>query len=213
MSQMQTPKSKQKTRHLNVLESLKELSSSTGESLKNDLIGETTKDFAKQLFGDSFLPKQRHFSGELLPQEQVGIDSILSGEQAKNEILEKQLFLERQLRAEEEALREKKGNELKLSLHVLMQEMQQLAQADASLSQEIQIAAIQAPSDPGTYHVFFVQRLVEYLRGHVVKAQEAAVWLHAVNKRSAKKSFWGQYKISGGRRLMSSEDYAQRSAG
>lgn len=213
MSQMQSPKSKQKTRHLNALESLKELATGTGESIKNDLLGGSANEFARQIFGDDFAPKERHFTGELLPQEQVGIDSILNGDREKEELLEKQLFLERSLRSEEDALREKKGNELKLALHALMEEMKQLAQADSSLSQEIQIAAIQAPNDPGTYHVFFVQRLVEYLRGHVVKAQEAAVWLHAVNKRSAKKSFWGQYKTSGGRRLMSSEDYSQRSAG
>lgn len=213
MGQMDTKQKQNAKRRANILESLKDLGSATADSLTQDLVKESGKDFAKQLFGSNFYPKPRHFSGEIMPQEQVGIDSILSGQKQKEEELQKQLHLERQLRAEEQALRDKKGNELKMALAALTQELQEIAKNTPNLSQEIQVAVIQAPSNPDIYSVFFIERLVQYLKGYNQKIEQTTVWLMALNRRAQKKGFWGQYKKHGGRRLLSAEDYSQRSAG
>ena len=51
------------------------------------------------------------------------------------------------------------SNELKLELHVLMQELSKLASVTPKLAQEVQIAAFQAPVNPGIYHLVFFEKL------------------------------------------------------
>lgn len=207
------PNSKQKKQHrrASILESLKEIGDQTAKSFSGDLVKESSKDFMRQLFGQQ-MPANRQFSGEILPQETVTIDEVLSGEREEKQKIEKQLMLERQLRAEEQALVEKKTRELQLTIHALMQELSAVVVATPKLATELQIAAIQAPVSPGIYHVIFFEKLIEYIRGFRHKIEDAAIWLHAANKRAAKKTFWSQYKTSGGRRLLSAEDYSGRSA-
>jgi hypothetical protein len=174
-------------------------------------VGQTTsRDFVSQLFGAQ---PRRRYSGEILPQEQVTMDEVISGEQEKKRDLQIQLSLERTLRAEEEALKDKKIKELQLTIHALMQELASTSTATTQLSTELQVAAIQAPVNPGIYHVFFIEKLIEYIHGYNKRIENSVVWLQALNKRAAKKGFWSQYKMHGGRRLLSAEDYSQRSAG
>ncbi len=194
------PKNKKQVRTANILESLKDTSGVA-----------PSKDFMRQLFGRQ-VPEKK-YSGELSPYGGVEIDSILSGEQEKNQKLEQQLALERNLRQEEKALVDKKTNELKLELHVLMQELSKLASVTPKLAQEVQIAAFQAPVNPGIYHLVFFEKLIEFVKSFREKIEDANLWLHNANKRAEKKNFWNLYKKHGGKRLLSAEDYSQRSAG
>jgi hypothetical protein len=206
---------KKQVRRANVLESLKDLGNSTTKSLTNDLLAEGSKDFMRQILGNQRFPRfpQTPRSGEINPGENVRIDEVLSGEREEKQKLEQQLSFERRMRDEEKALLERKGNELKLEVHALMEEIGKLAQVTPNLAKEVQIASIQAPSNPGIYHVIFFEKLIEFIRSFREKVEDASIWLHAANKRAAKKGFWGQYKKHGGRRLLSGEDYSQRSAG
>lgn len=194
------PKNRKQVRSANVLESLKDLGGAA-----------PSKDFMRQLFGRQ-MPSKR-FSGEILPQGEVEIDEILSGEREKNDKLQAQLMLERHLREEEQALVEKKTNELRLQLHALMEELQKIAAVTPKLAQEVQIAVMQAPVNPGVYHVVFFEKLIEFVKSFREKIEDANIWLHATNTRAQKKNFWNAYKKMGGKRLLSQEDYSQRSAG
>jgi len=206
-------KNKKQIRRINVLESLKELGNDTARTFSDDLIKETGKDFAKQLFGNQFPLSEQNYSGELLRQEQVDIERVLNGQQEREDKLERQLGLEKQLRQEEQALFDKQSQELRLALHAITEEIKALASATPRLAEELQIAIFQAPVKPGIYHISFFQKLLEYIKGFRKKIEDASIWLHATNKRAAKKGFWAQYQKHGGRRLLSAEDYSQRSAG
>ena len=60
----------------------------------------------------------------------------------------------------------------------------------------------------------YCRKLLEFIKSFVKKVEEASVWLHALNKRSAKKNVWGaNYKKFGAKYLLSGEHYLQRSAG
>lgn len=203
-----------KIRQPNPLEALKDIGSSTTKSLTNDLFAEGGKDFMDQILGRSKFPRfpQQERSGEIMPGEKIQMSEVLSGEHEQKAKLERQLSFERQMHAEEKALMERKSQELKMEVHAIMQELQSLAQVTPKLAQEVQIAAIQAPVNPGIYHVIFFEKLLEFLKSFRKKINDASVWLHAANKRAQKKGFWAQYKRHGGRRLLSSEDYSQRNA-
>lgn len=194
-----------------MLESLKDIGASTGSSLKNDVLKKAPEDFMDQLFGVK--SPQRNFSGELFAGESLELQEVFTGEHEEKEKLQKQLVLERRLREEEKVRMDKKTNELKIQLNAIMQEVIVLTQNTQELAQETKIAAMQAPIEPGVYHIIFFEKLLEFIKSFRKKIEEASVWLHAVNKRAQKKNYWAKYKKHGGKFLLSADHYLQRSAG
>ena len=183
------------------------------ESVKEDLLSPMSKDFFNQLFKSR--AQNKSYSGEIKPGEQVGMKDVFSGNREKEEKLQKQLTMERNLREEERGLFERKMQELGGQLQAIMQEMQAIAQTTPQLAQEIKIAAIQAPVNPGIYHLRFFEKLLDFMQAFRKNANEASHWLHAVNARGKKGgNVWGNnYKKGRGSYLLSSEHYLQRSAG
>lgn len=205
---------KQTARHPNPLESLKDIGDigkSTVNSLKKDLVEKMPQDVMDQLFGSRPIAK---YSGEIAAGESLELNEVYTGREVENKKLKGQLALERRLRDEESALIEKKSNDLKIQLKVLMDEIYKLAGSTQKLAEETQIAAMQAPIEPGVYHLIFFEKLLEFVQSFRKKVEESVVWLHATNKRAARKNAWGQrYKQHGGKYLLSGEHYLQRSAG
>jgi hypothetical protein len=210
MDKTQKQKYLKAMRKQNVLESIKDIGSGTASSLKRDLLEGGSKDFLDQIFGNR---PNKKYSGEISVGESLEIEEVISGEHEEKRKLEVQLSLERQLRQEEKTLVERKGNELKLKLHALTQEVIALAQSTQEMGSEVEKAAMQAPTNPGVYHVVFFERLLSFLRSFRKKIESASVWLHAANGRAEKRNFWGLYKKHGSKFLLSPDHYLQRSAG
>jgi hypothetical protein len=163
-----------------------------------------------QLFG----PKPQKYSGEIFVGESLEIREIMTGEHEEKQRLRVQLTLERSLRLEEQSHINKKTNELKIQLKTIQEEVLILAQNTQGLSKEIQIATMQAPIEPGIYHLVFFEKLLEFIKSFRKKIEEASVWLHSTNTRAAKKNAWGaRYKKHGAKYLLSGEHYLSRSAG
>jgi len=211
--QQKAQKKSHKQLKANVLESLKDIGSGTTNTLGSEA-GQISKDFLAQLLGKA-RAQNKNYSGEIGRGESVAMDEVYSGKRENEEKLQKQLSFERRLFAEEQELVTRKGQELKMQLHALMQEVKNLAAATPKFVEEIEIATFQAPVNPGVYHVIFFEKLIEYIRDFKKNIESASTWLHSANTRAQKKTFWGQYKSKhgGASRLLSSEDYAQRSAG
>ncbi|MFV1917766.1 MAG: DUF5660 family protein, partial [Patescibacteria group bacterium] len=128
--------------------------------------------------------------------------------------LRKQLILERSLRIQEKEQIDQKTGELRIQLKAVQEEVLVLVQSTQEIGDETKIAAMQAPIEPGVYHVIFFEKLLEFVKSFRKKIEEASVWLHATNKRAAKKNAWGaNYKKHGAKYLLSSEHYVSRSAG
>lgn len=212
--QVKREKAQKLLRKTNVLESFKDIGAGAGNVIKNDLLKETGKDFLKQLLGQR-MAQGRNYSGEVGQGQSLEMDKIFSGQQEKEEKLQKQLSFERGLRQEEQSLIERRSQELRAQLGALMQELDSLAKATPALAQEIEIAAVQAPVNPGIYHVVFFEKIIEFVRNFKKNVESAQTWLHSANSRAQKKTFWGQYKSKhgGASVLLSQETYSQRSAG
>ena len=201
---------KNRTKQTNFLESLREIGDSTTDSIKNDLLAETSKDFARQMFG---IQPPQHHTGEIEPGGSIEINDVFSGKAETEKQLNKQISFERKLRQEEKELLEKKSNDLRLELQAIIQEVTLLTQTTQEITEEVQIAAMQAPVEPGVYHVIFFQKLLEFLKSYRQKVEEAAIWLHTSNKRAQKKNYWAKYKKHGSKFLLSPDHYLTRSAG
>ncbi|OGM76090.1 hypothetical protein A2210_02130 [Candidatus Woesebacteria bacterium RIFOXYA1_FULL_40_18] len=209
MDKAQKLKNSKTLRQANVLESLKDISGGTVKSLKSDLFEKTGGEFFSQLFG----PREKKYSGDIIPGETLEFSDVFSGKQEENKKLKGQIALERQLVQEEKSRIDKKSNELKLQLHAIMQEVLALAQTTQNIGQEVEIASIQAPVNPGVYHVIFFEKLLEFIKSFRRKIEDAGVWLHASNEKALKKNYWGLYKKHGSKFLLSPDHYLQRSAG
>ncbi len=211
MDKSQKGKAQKVLRQANVLESLKDIGNSAGQSLQRDLFEGGSEDFLKQLFGE--LPKSKKYSGEINPGESLNLSEVYAGTREENEKLRKQISYERQLSAEEKGLVERKSNDLKLQLHALTQEILNLAKTTQSLGEHVEVAAMQAPANPGIYHVVFFEKLLEFIQSFRRKIEDASLWLNASNKRAEKKNYWAMYKKKGSSFLLSPDHYLQRSAG
>ncbi len=195
----------------NVLESLKDLGSSASDSIKTDLFKKTSEDFFKELLG---LPKAApKRSGEIPMGESLAMADILSGKEQENAKLRAQIGLERRLSGEQARLAEQKSNELRVQLQAITQEIGKVAQGTQNLAEAAQIAMVQAPANPGVYHVLFFEKVLAFLQSFRKKINEASVWLQSSNKRAEKKNYWNTYKKKGSSFLLSPDHYLQRSAG
>lgn len=196
----------------NFVESLRDLGSSTYDSFKNDLLTETPKSFVRQLLGVEKAPINA--SGEIKMGQSIEMEKVLEAERGENKVLREQLHRERQLKQEGEAYNQKETDKLRLQLKALQGEAEKIAKEIVGLSQETKIATIQATVSPGVYHLIFFEKLLSFLKSFRLKIHQANLWLQSQNKRSSKKkTFWGQVGKSGAQRLLSGEDYSQRSAG
>ena len=209
-NQKQKPRDQKQIKHTSVLEGLKDVGGSTAKSLKKDVLQGTSQEFLNQLLGRKYGTAR---SGEISPGEILEFDEVLSGRHEETLKLKKQIALERKLREEEKVRIEKKSNELRLQLNVIIQEVSLLSQTTQELTQETQIAAMQAPIEPGVYHVIFFEKLLEFIKSFRKKIEEAKVWLHASNNRAQKKNYWARYKKHGGKFLLAADHYVSRSAG
>jgi hypothetical protein len=183
----------------NVLESLKDIG--TGAS----------DEFFKQLL--STKPTSEKRSGSLSAGESISIPDVLSGRDEENRKLKAQITLERNLHSEEKRLTEEKIGKLRVQLQALISEISKLAVTTQDLAKETTIAVMQAPADPGVYHISFFENLLSFMQSFRKRIEEASLWLGATNKRAEKKNYWASYKKKGSSFLLAPDHYLQRSAG
>jgi hypothetical protein len=205
----QKTKGSKNIKYKNIIESFKDIGSSTAKTLQQDVI--RPQDILDQLM--AFKEKSKDYSGEIAPGESLEMGEVYSGKREKDEKLQNQLNLERRLHEEEKIIVQEKTNSLKLQLNALMQEVSSLTQSTQELGQEVQIASMQAPVEPGVYHILFFEKLLDFIKSFRKKIEESSIWLSSLNKRAQKKNYWSMYKEKKGSFLLSPDHYLQRSAG
>ena len=203
-------KQQQRTKQ-NVLESLKELGSGMGDTLRNDVFKRTSEDFLKELLGITRAESKK--SGELVQGQSLQMSEAMAGKVEENKKLRAQISLERTMSAEAQRLSQEKSNDLKVQLQALTNEVQKVAVSTGVFAEQVQVAMIQAPANPGIYHIVFFEKVLNFLQSFRKKVNEASVWLSSSNKRAEKKNYWNMYKKKGSSFLLSPDHYLQRSAG
>lgn len=194
----------------NVLESLKDLGTGTSVQTK-DLLKSTSEDFFKELLGLTSVKVKR--SGELSAGQALDMNDVISGKEEENKKLRSQISFERQLSSEQARVSKEKGDELKVQLQAIMQEIQKVSASTQGLAEATQASMISAPVEPGIYHINFFQNILEFLQSFKKRIDLATTWLTSSNKRAEKKNYWNTYKKKGSSFLLSPDHYSQRSAG
>lgn len=197
-------------RRVNMVESLREIGDSTKNSLKQDVVKGIPKDIFDQVFS---APKNQRTSGEFAAGETLAMREVVNQETKRREKVQEQLIFERRLREEEKIYTESKARQLRVQLSAVIEEVAAIARTTQGLAHETEIAYLQAPIEPGIYHLTFFEMLLTMLKNYRKRITESVEWLRVSNKRAQKKSFWGTYKKLGGKFLLSGEHYSQRSAG
>ncbi|MBU0572235.1 hypothetical protein KKH23_01020 [Patescibacteria group bacterium] len=210
MNDKQSQKSQKTIKRSSVLENLKDVGGNTSKVLKKDLAQGVSQEFINQLLGRK---PEKKYSGDITPGESLEFEDVYSGRREQTMILEKQLTLERNLRQEEKTRSERKSNELKMQLQAVIEEVAALAQNTQELAEEVQIATMQAPIEPGVYHLIFFEKLLEFIKSFRQNIGQAKTWLQSSNKRAQKKNYWANYKKHGGKFLLAADHYVSRSAG
>lgn len=190
-----------------------ELLRDAGEQAKRDLLEPMPAEIARQIFGRAPIVN-RHFSGEIMPGESVELKRVYNGQASEEEKLNKMYAVEKHLRREDQILVERRTNELRLQIKAIHEEVQKVAKATVQLSDEVKMAAFQAPVSESLYELYFLERIFDFIKSFRKKIENASIWLASVNKRAQKKNMWGaNYKKHGAKYLLSGEHYLQRSAG
>lgn len=197
-------KKTKKTIAKSFLETLKEVGSDVAKTSVNDVAGGIAKDSLNQLFGWSA------GSGE----EKQGTDfEGFSAEKQKEKIQwSNQEFTS--IAREEAVIFKQEEQNIKIKIEAIREEIKKLVIAAGSLAKEAEIATVQAPVNPGVYHVNLLERIREFLVLLRKKVVESGNWLAMANKRTNKRGFyWAQVRKSGTKFMLSSERYVATQAG
>ena len=198
MTADKTKQQKQLRRQVNVL-----------ESLRDDVFKEGSAEVMRQLG----MKARTKASGEIQRGESLVMNDAMTGKQQETEKLKKQIRFERRILEEQKSEVEKKNNMLKLQLHAITQEIQNVVHSTPKLARQIEVASLTSVNDPGIYHLIFLQNILEFLKSFKKNIENASIWLATANKRANKRNFWNQYKVQKGTALLNPETYSQRSAG
>jgi hypothetical protein len=118
---------------------------------------------------------------------------------------------------QEKVLFTREQRETQQQVTTLQEEIKKLAKATASLAseaKEAEVTAMQTLPEVGTYHLNFFSRLRKVIAELRVQIEESSLWLAAWNKKAEKRNFyWGQFKKSGSKFLLSSDRYMATQAG
>ncbi len=155
MDKAQKTKVQAAVRRANVLESLKDIGSGV------------TSDLLEQIINRRGPNKKA--SGDIRAGESLEFSDLFSGKHEENLKLKNQIAFERRLTQEEKVVSEKRTNELKVQLQALMQEVSYLAKTTQSLGEEVEIAVMQAPAQPGIYHLIFFEKIIDHSKRNLAK--------------------------------------------
>jgi hypothetical protein len=191
----------------NFLEALRDLGRSATQEVTSQAKAALTQDVPES-FGIS--P-----SGTLQPNESFTLTDLNQAEQSAYHRAEYDFSsrLAEIRRAEHDRLLQEESA-AKKQVQAIREEISKLAKSMGDLAQEIQIATMQTPSNPGIYHQNFYTHLRSIIKALRTRVESSRNWLAASNARASKRGFyWSQVGKSGSKYMLSSERYMVTSTG
>jgi hypothetical protein len=193
----------------NFLEALRDLGKGVTSEAKNQVKQAITQDIPESLGLSS--------SGTLKPNESLSISEMEQQAEERGQHKAEFAFEHRlhQMREEEHARLVRQEAQTKEQITAIQQEIALLAKSTGELAKEVEVAAIQAPVNPGIYHKNFFAQLRSLIRTLRQKVQDSSQWLAVTNSRAAAKQghYWSNVSKSGSKYMLSSERYMVTSTG
>jgi len=115
---------------------------------------------------------------------------------------------------EEKILFTRQQKETQRQVNMLQEEIKKMAKTTGDLAKEVEVASMQNIPVAGDYHVNFLTRLRKLIASLRSQIQESSYWLASWNKKAQKRNFyWGQFKKSGSKFMLSADRYMATQAG
>jgi hypothetical protein len=188
------------------LEAFRDLGNDFLSATKNDLLKAGANDIKDALFPLS-KPTQKGENPDYLAQKEAELERNYRAKLRQTETIHRQ----------EKVLFTREQRETQQQVTALQEEIKNLAKATSNLAseaKEAEITAMQALPEVGTYHLNFFSHLKKIIAELRVQIQESSLWLAAWNKKAQKRNFyWGQFKKSGSKFLLSGDRYMATQAG
>lgn len=160
---------------------------------------------------DSFLEAFRDLGSDFYPSPK---NDLYQAEYDLKRKYESQLRRAEIVRRQEQILFTQKEKETQQQVKILQEEIKKLAKATGDLAKEAEISSMEVTPSVGTYHVNFFERLIKAIKVLRQQVQESSFWLASWNKKAQKKNhYWGQFKKSGSKFLLSADRYMSTQAG
>ncbi len=201
-------KPKTKPSPTNFLEALRDLGQDFTSEAKVQIRKIVTTDVPESL---GMVPA----SGTLNLNQEVSVGELQQAEKQGEKKAEARFQARlRQIQDEERVFRLRQETRIRQTIQSIQAEIKSLAKSAGSLAHEVEIAAAQAPANPGVYHISFFQQLKSLIITLRRRVEDSSHWLSVTNSRAKKKSFfWGQVGQSGTKFMLSSERYMVTSTG
>lgn len=205
---MQASKAKTQVRNYDsFLEAFKDLGTSTVSEFV---------DQGRKMFTDD-VPASFGFKGDLSPNESFSLSDLKKAESMGERKAENRLGPQlSQQREQERQSMLRQEQQVKMQITAIQEEIKKMAKSMGDFAKEIQVAAMQAPVNPGVYHQNFFASLRTFISNMRLRIQESRNWLAASNARASKKgkgAYWSQAQKSGTKFTLSSERYMVTSTG
>lgn len=191
----------------NFLDALKSLGGNVVNEIKDQSKKVVTADLPESLGIKS--------SGTIGPNEALSLRDMQAAEERGRSEAESQFA--RQLAQMNEQARARLAKDeavAKQQVGAIREEIAKLAKSMGEFAQEVQVATMQAPVNPGVYHKNFFEHLRSVISTLRMKVESSKNWLAASNSRGKKKGhYWSQVGKSGTKYMLSSERYMVTSTG
>jgi hypothetical protein len=187
------------------------------QNLGKEVIKDTTDQVA-QVF-NSDIPDSlglKSSTGQLNPNESFSLSDILSAEKRGELNAEKAANARlAQVREEERIMAQRREEQAKGQIKTILEEIKLLSKSLGDLGKEAQIAALQAPTNPGIYHRNFFEQLKNFIRDMRRRVQHSREWLAVQSSRSQRRKgmYWANVKSSGTKYMLSGERYMVTTTG
>ncbi|MCL4360189.1 DUF5660 domain-containing protein [Patescibacteria group bacterium] len=180
-----------------ILEALRSVGGGVGKTMTKDVAGRVASDSFKSLFGA--FPRQ----GDLQPGQELPLRR------------ERQPFpmMRRPEAKERPPVMHMEELGLKKKIESVQAELKALSEAIKNYDTEVKKAIDTIPSDPGVYHLNFLDRLRSVLRILRENIQDSRSWLSLQTTRKKKMGYWGRFKKHGTKFGLSSERTMATQAG
>lgn len=198
-----SPKNQKTNSRDSFLEAFRDLGGDFVSTAKDDLVKKGAQDIFK-----SFFP-----AGNRSDQESPSSLSSLPDKDLERTYLPR-LQRAEILRREEKILFTQQERKTQQQVKTLQEEIKELAKATGNLAKEAQVVAFQEVPLAGTYHINFFEKLIKLIKSLKTQIEQSSLWLSAWNKKAKKRNiYWGQFKKSGSKYLLSADRYMATQAG
>src|SRR3990172_2559716 len=190
----------------NFLEALLDLGKGVTSEAKTQIHQVVTKDIPEE-FG-------LNVAGTIRPNESVSLPETVREQSSDYARENSRQHNVESFRQEELARMGREEAHAKEEINAIRQEIQSIARMAHDFAKEFEIAATQAPINPGIYHKNFFSQLRSFLVSVRGRIEDSKEWLTTSNSRASKRGFyWSQVDKSGSKYMLSSERYMVTSTG